>query len=175
MPNETADDFIIAAELDMEVLESLKYFDFKSANMSCFHAQQYAEKMIKAKLIQMGIQPSRSHDLVRLLDGLEDISDFDTIAEYCSILSNYEAQVRYPSDKMLILSPEDAELAYEMASEIPYLLGIYSRDKVSIVKNRKMRTFFSRFRSKLRRTRYSLSPTLDFVSDFIFVRPLLYI
>lgn len=64
MPNEIISDFIDAAEEDLRVMEESRYFGFKTANSACFHAQQYAEKMIKARLIEMGLKAERSHNLI---------------------------------------------------------------------------------------------------------------
>lgn len=47
MPNETAEDFIAAADMDYQTIEELRYFDFDQANSACYHAQQYAERWSK--------------------------------------------------------------------------------------------------------------------------------
>lgn len=64
MHNEESADFIEAANDDLQILEESRYFGFKSANMACFHAQQYAEKMIKARLIELGLEVERTHNLI---------------------------------------------------------------------------------------------------------------
>jgi HEPN domain-containing protein len=70
MPNDGSEEFLSAAEQDLSALEDLKYFGFRSANTACFLAQQYAEKMIKARLLQLGLKFERSHNLVFLMDDL---------------------------------------------------------------------------------------------------------
>ena len=67
MHNEKAEDFISMAEEDKLVMEESRHFGFRTANSACFHAQQYAEKMIKARLIIMGFQIVRTHNLIFLL------------------------------------------------------------------------------------------------------------
>ena len=86
-----------------------------------------AEKMIKAKLILMGKDVEFTHNLVRLLDDFEDSSEIEIAREYGLILTNYESRSRYPRGKTIIYSPEDAEEAYHMALEMPYLIGLYLR------------------------------------------------
>lgn len=129
MHNEKAEDFITMANEDLSALEQFRYFDFTSANSACFHAQQYAEKMIKARLLQMNISLIRSHDLLMLLDYFDDSDEIERAKEYCTVLAEYEAKTRYPYDGVNSFTPEDAEHAYELAIEIPYLIGIYEKPK----------------------------------------------
>lgn len=124
MHNEESVDFIAAANEDLRVMEESKYFGFKSANSACFHAQQYAEKMIKARLIELGLEIERTHNLLFLLDDLPDTPKLERAREYCTILTGYEARTRYPVYGLVRFSPEDAEEAYEMALQIPYLIGL---------------------------------------------------
>jgi HEPN domain-containing protein len=63
----------------------------------CFHAQQAAEKMLKALLVSCGQTVSRTHDLVALLaevvaagEALGDLEDD------CRLLSPYAVMLRYP-------------------------------------------------------------------------------
>ena len=73
----------------------------------CFHAQQAAEKMLKALLSYHERQPPRIHDLVvlfeecrRLVPALEDL------AEDCDLLNDYAVEARYPGD---LISPGEAD------------------------------------------------------------------
>jgi HEPN domain-containing protein len=62
----------------------------------CFHAQQAAEKSLKAVLIGRGIAPPRSHNIRTLLDLLEaDILIPDTLSE-AAALTDYAVMSRYP-------------------------------------------------------------------------------
>lgn len=132
MLNELSSDFIEAANEDLRVMEESRYFGFKSANSACFHAQQYAEKMIKARMIELGYKVERSHNLLFLLDEFESTPSILRARMYCEILTRYEAKTRYPIDGLTIFSPEDAEEAYEMAKEIPYLIGLFDDDEMPV-------------------------------------------
>lgn len=125
MPSDLATEFIKAAEADFNSMEESRYFGYRSANSACYHAQQYAEKMIKARMIQLGHKTERSHNLVYLMRVFESSPQIDRALEHCLILTRYEAQARYPDDVYTEYTPEDAEIACEMALEIPYLIGIY--------------------------------------------------
>lgn len=64
------------------------------------------------------------------MDYFEDDSEsISTARTYCIALSKYEASTRYPKEgSMMECTPSEAESAYEMAIEIPYLIGIYDGD-----------------------------------------------
>ena len=71
----------------------------KETEISCYHAQQCAEKSLKAYLIAKETDLPYIHDLVeliRLCTALE--SNFSTIQPYCVSLNPYGVQVRYPNE-----------------------------------------------------------------------------
>jgi HEPN domain-containing protein len=63
----------------------------------CFHAQQAAERMLKAFLVQHGVQPRRTHDLLSLLG---ECVAFDqtlgVISQQCTDLNVFAVDIRYP-------------------------------------------------------------------------------
>lgn len=153
--DDIAAEFIRAAEADLTSMEESRYFGFKSANSACYHAQQYAEKMIKARLIQLGYKNERTHNLVHLIEKIEDAPDIELAKEYCLILTSYESRSRYPDDGYRIFSPEEAEIAYEMALKIPYLIGIYETPFEARSEPRR-RGWFQRLHDRLSRRRCSI-------------------
>jgi len=71
----------------------------KETEISCYHAQQCAEKSLKAYLIAKKTDLPYIHDLVelnRLCAAIE--SSFSTIQPYCVSLNPYGVQVRYPNE-----------------------------------------------------------------------------
>ena len=84
----------------------------------CFHAQQCAEKVLKAFLAAEGIQPERTHDLVKLVDLCstrdERFWKFRAIADR---LSMYAVAPRYPDDWREI-PLDEARQAVKMAEEV---------------------------------------------------------
>jgi HEPN domain-containing protein len=65
----------------------------------CFHAQQVAEKMLKALLVFRGLAPIRTHDLVALLAKCVEIeSELENLEEDCRRLTVYAVGSRYPDD-----------------------------------------------------------------------------
>jgi len=64
----------------------------------CFHAQQAAEKALKALLIALGIDFPRTHSIRRLLDLLTtDLNVPETVQETAG-LTDYAVLTRYPGD-----------------------------------------------------------------------------
>ena len=71
----------------------------KETEISCYHAQQCAEKSLKAFFIIKNMEPPRTHDLIELINhclALE--SEFSTIQQNCVFLNPYGVHVRYPNE-----------------------------------------------------------------------------
>ncbi len=67
-----------------------------------FHAQQAAEKSLKALLVRAGITPPRTHDLVSLHKKCADHAGIDLgRADICARLSPYAVEHRYPVESKL--------------------------------------------------------------------------
>jgi HEPN domain-containing protein len=65
----------------------------------CFHAQQAAEKLLKAYLVYHGHPLIRTHDLVALLAACTEINaDLAALQQDCQRLSYYGVSSRYPAD-----------------------------------------------------------------------------
>ncbi len=77
----------------------------------CFHAQQAAEKSLKAFLVFHGWRPLYTHDLVALLASCVQIKPSMKVSQQdCQKLSYYAVAARYPSD---VYEPTEAD-AHEM-------------------------------------------------------------
>jgi HEPN domain-containing protein len=65
----------------------------------CFHAQQCAEKYLKACLCESGTHVPRTHDLVRLLEALgASMPALEDLREDLSILTGAGVRFRYPGE-----------------------------------------------------------------------------
>ena len=92
----------------------------------CFHAQQAAEKAIKAVMMLRGIDFPYIHDLSRLLSILE--SNGETLSEQvrqADVLTEYAGVLRYP-----IFDDVVSEEAYEDAVTIAEAVVIWAEDQV---------------------------------------------
>ena len=71
----------------------------KNYDSLCFHAQQCAEKYLKAVLCNAGIDFIRTHDLVALLEKALMIKpEWESFREDLAYLSDYAVNYRYPGD-----------------------------------------------------------------------------
>ena len=85
------------ARNDLHALTLLLRHRDAPADVVCFHAQQAVEKAIKTVLVANGLEPERTHDLVRLLESVEPFvpalaSEEDALAD----LSEHAVRSRYP-------------------------------------------------------------------------------
>ena len=66
---------------------------------ACFHAQQCAEKYLKARLCQAGIEFEKVHDLVALLDQVVSAEPaWEIFREDLAWLSGFAVAYRYPGE-----------------------------------------------------------------------------
>jgi HEPN domain-containing protein len=65
----------------------------------CFHAQQCAEKYLKARLCEVGVEFAKIHDLVALLDQLLGVEpQWEIHREDLAYLSDFSVAFRYPGE-----------------------------------------------------------------------------
>lgn len=73
--------------------------EFANFDAVCFHAQQCAEKYLKALLVEHGVYFPRTHHLLSLLDLLPRLcAGAEKIRTELANLSPYAVDVRYPGD-----------------------------------------------------------------------------
>lgn len=106
------------AEEDFEVAEYLVSHDQPYFGTIGFHAQQAAEKYIKAFLVHHEVEFPKTHDLDKLLDLMATVAP--SLAESLrdmTVLSVYGVEIRYPAD-IPEMSLVDAETAVELAGRV---------------------------------------------------------
>jgi HEPN domain-containing protein len=80
----------------------------------CYHAQQAAEKMLKAFVVFHVRQPWKTHDLLALLGECVALdAAVGELADDCEVLNPYSVEVRYPDD---LLEPDEAEARAAVAA-----------------------------------------------------------
>ena len=82
----------------------------------CFHAQQCIEKLMKAVLIDRGLLPPKTHDLL-LLDQLlrQAITAWSASKDDLRFLTRAAVDFRYPGEAA---DREEAQQAYEIAARL---------------------------------------------------------
>lgn len=94
----------------------------------CFHAQQAAEKALKALLTVHGCLCPRTHDLLMLLDAaLPFALELDVYRQALGLMTAYAIEVRYPGD---CFDPDrkEAEEALRTAEELAARVEILIRN-----------------------------------------------
>lgn len=92
--------WVAKAEEDWRLARaSIRLFRKISAYGACFHAQQCAEKYLKALLVAQGARFSKVHDLRRLQEECEAAGVIVAVnVNQLDLLTHYAVQVRYPGD-----------------------------------------------------------------------------
>lgn len=91
--------WLAAADRDMRIARYLSSDLGEFKDGICFHAQQAAEKFMKALIISRHTRPARTHDLVNLLSALRDLGiDLSDLEEDARFLTPFAVDLRYPHE-----------------------------------------------------------------------------
>lgn len=81
----------------------------KNYDATCFHAQQCAEKYLKARLEDAGIAAGKTHDLVKLLSLVLPIEpSWNVLRQDLIVLTNFAVDYRYPGSSATKTDAKDA-------------------------------------------------------------------
>ena len=83
----------------------------------CFHAQQAAEKALKAVLVRRGIPVPRTHSIRRLLDLVPPELSVPTTVQDAAVLTDYAVLTRYPGTPEPV-SDEEFKEAVQLAEAV---------------------------------------------------------
>ncbi|MCK4914435.1 MAG: HEPN domain-containing protein [Planctomycetes bacterium] len=105
------DEWIAKAEGDFAMMErECKVQENPNYDGICFHAQQCAEKYLKARLCEAGITFNKIHDLTALLEQALAIEPaWETFREDLAYLSDFAITFRYPGESADEESALDAQ------------------------------------------------------------------
>lgn len=113
-------DWLDYAKMDLGVAKHLnKTYYPKPLEVICFHAQQAAEKSIKALVISKGAPGGmpKVHDLSFLLNQVKNLVNIDDrLYDYADTLTPYAVSAKYPNE--LFLEEKHAVQAIEFADAI---------------------------------------------------------
>ena len=110
--------WIIKASHDLMSAQKLLSGDDKILDTAIYHAQQCAEKALKAFLAYKSQEIERTHDLELLIEICSDLdNDFERFIDDAELLTPYCTIFRYPD---IVLEPEIEEVieAIEKAKNI---------------------------------------------------------
>ncbi len=103
---------------------------FPNYDAVCFHAQQCAEKYLKAYLQEHERRFSRTHNLIVLLEQCREVDpSFEFQREWLKILDRYAVSFRYPGEQATREEARDALRAMrEVRAFIRQKLGLEVRE-----------------------------------------------
>lgn len=108
--------WVARAEEDYAMARSALRRKHPLAYSACFHAQQCAEKYLKALLVEKAYAFPKTHDLLVLSGLCENVGiTLPTSARHLHILSDYAVWTRYPGEDPAV---EDAHEAVDIAREV---------------------------------------------------------
>jgi HEPN domain-containing protein len=117
MSDDALSQWIERAEEDFQLAQvALRQRKFSAYNGACFHAQQCAEKYLKAFLLRHQIGFRKTHDLRDLLRQCVQVdSVFSLLTEPLLLLNQFAIDARYPG---LVLTKQDARDAVAAMKEV---------------------------------------------------------
>lgn len=113
-------EWIDKAEQDYQVVTFLKESGLPVYDAICFHAQQSAEKFLKAWLIEQGSDAPRTHDLEILAKrALPTLPGLSLLLDDLRFLTSFAVEVRYPG---FAAEEGDAEKCWDIATRLRSLI-----------------------------------------------------
>jgi len=85
--------------------------------MLCFHAQQAAEKSLKAVLVHHGMEVIQTHNIGLLLDALQEHETLPAEVQDSAWLTRFAVTTRYPGDERPV-SREEHNQAVSSAERV---------------------------------------------------------
>ena len=124
MSDELVREWVKKGEEDWRVLERLRERGLSEvAGAASFHAQQCAEKYLKALLEKRGLEPPRTHHLPVILDILGgSLQGLEQIRGACEALAPYAVNFRSPGGEA------DEEDAIEAVGHAERVRSVVRRD-----------------------------------------------
>jgi HEPN domain-containing protein len=119
-------------------------------NLICFHCQQCAEKYLKARLYEAGIEFSKTHDLLNLLKLVSPAEPlWESARASLRQLNEYAIEFRYPGENA---TPEEAASAVKHCTSFRLLarhtLGLDKPPQPPLQVREKKATYRTRKRKK---------------------------
>jgi len=121
-PDKVRDEFVrqwlLKAEEDLNAAKSLMTYGDSLLSTICFHAQQSAEKYLKAFLTYHQVEFPKTHDIDELLDLMTPIdANLSESLRDVIVLANCGVDVRYPGE-LPSVTANDAREAIRLAEKV---------------------------------------------------------
>lgn len=110
-----AQEWLVHAESDLEIVRLVQERRDVLATQACFHAQQAVEKSIKAMLLNAGVDFPFTHDLQVLLEIAEQHTSVPDELGAVAQLNPYAVLMRYPMARPEQVMREEVDEATRLA------------------------------------------------------------
>ena len=130
MSDEPLNEWLERAEEDYyQAQVALRQRKHPAYHSTCFHAQQCAEKYIKAFLVRHGLEFRKVHDLTELQRLCVEVDPaFSLITDFIEVVYPYAVRVRYPGFKVTETNARDAVVAMKQIRKfVRARLGLKTR------------------------------------------------
>ena len=111
------EDWLRHARSDLALAAAVSPVGDVLAETLCFHAQQAAEKALKAVLINVGVEFPRTHSLRLLVDLLPPMLRTEPMLESAVTLTDYAVTARYPGE-IESIGQQELEQAIRLAQGV---------------------------------------------------------
>ena len=92
---------------------------------ACFHAQQCAEKYMKAYLQEKSVSIEKTHDLLRLLSFMPMVVGLQAMKAQLALLSSVAVEFRYPGEQASRETAKECiQACKSVRTEVQAILGI---------------------------------------------------
>lgn len=145
----------INAGIEYEQIQDDARRGYPRPSITCFHAQQYVEMLLKDKLEELDYKgETHIHDLINLIENICQIAGVEmpiSIEMSASFLNDCYIESRY-SSRRTAMTAETAEFACGCAEEIvSFVESLFTSDSMVVSKSRKPKGSTNRFRLFIRR------------------------
>lgn len=110
-------DWLRHARSDLHLARTGRENDDVLPETLCFHAQQAAEKALKAVLVSRSIEFARTHNIRSLVELLPVDVSKDAILYHAAVLTDYAVSSRYPSE-MEPVTEDELQGAISLAEKV---------------------------------------------------------
>ncbi|MCD6082475.1 HEPN domain-containing protein [candidate division WOR-3 bacterium] len=119
MSIESSKKWVLKAENDLKIAKDEITMENPATDAICFHAQQCAEKYLKAYLIFNSKEVRRTHDIAELISQCSEVDpEFAELNQIEIVsLTDYAVEIRYAED-FYFPSMEEAKHAIELAERV---------------------------------------------------------
>lgn len=112
-------DWLLFAKNDLKTAVIVMEADEGLLSTVLYHVQQCAEKSLKAYLVNNGMMPPRTHDIIKLVECCTQLNqEFAFLLQDASDINPFSTATRYPDDYCVFPSLDTARVLIKKSEAI---------------------------------------------------------